>query len=162
MTRLSPIVSAGLVVLVSVAGCASSAGRPPSVSSERSVADVTGFASVPVTSESPSGPVTIRLTGLRASRLALEVSRLPSIAQSQVHCEEPQGLIYRIAFSAGLIAQPKTVVDGYRCDAAVTVTAQGKTVSWRRDATCTLLRAVRKVLRGRARATQGLSIGCGS
>lgn len=97
---------------------------------------------------------------MEASRLAQLVSQLPSV--SQVHCHEPLGLMYRIVFGAGSVAQSKAVVEGYRCDAAVTITVAGKTSSWRRDANCTLFHAVRQALPGRAEGTQGLDIGCGN
>jgi len=70
--------------------------------------------------------------------------------------------MYRIVFSNGTVAQSKAVVEGYRCDAGVTVTVPGQTSSWRRDASCTLIRAVRHVLLGRAKATRTLTIGCDS
>jgi hypothetical protein len=154
MPRL--IVLAGLVVLLVVAGC-SSTTLP-------SVVEVTGFSSVPVPvpGSPPSGPVTVQVAGKDASRLAQLVSQLPSVAQSQVHCQEPLGLMYRIVFGAGSAAESKEVVEGYRCAAAVTVAVAGKAISWRRDASCKLIRAVRHVLPGRARATQSLAIGCGS
>jgi hypothetical protein len=156
MTKPGLNVLVGLVVLLGVTSC-SSTTRP-------SVAEVTGFRSVPVpvAGSSPAGPVTVRLAGKGAGLLAQLVSQLPSVAQSQVHCEEPLGLIYRIVFGAGGGAKSKEVVDGYRCAAAVTVAVAGEAISWRRDANCTLIRAVRHVLPGRAKATQSLSIGCGS
>jgi hypothetical protein len=155
MKRLLLVVMAGLVVLAAVASCSSSPVR--------SAAEVTGFASAPLPAGSlPSGPVTVRVTGVEASRLALLVNRLPSVTQLQVHCEEPLGLMYRIVFDVGSLAPSKAVVEGYRCDAAVTVTVAGKVSSWRRDANCMLIRAVRLVLPGQAKATQSLDIGCGS
>jgi hypothetical protein len=156
MTKPALIVLICLVVLVGVAGCSSTA-LP-------SVAEVTGFisVSVPVAGSSPSGPVTVRVAGKEASRLAQLVSQLPSVAQSQVHCEEPLGLMYRIVFGAGSVPQSKEVVEGYECAAAVRVAVAGKASSWGRDANCTLIRAVRHVLPGRAEATQSLAIGCGS
>ena len=163
MNRLPPIVIAGLVILLGLASCSSSTVRPHYQRSYGSVAEVTGFASVPLMTRSlPSGAVTVRITGTEASRLALLVSQLPSVAQSQVHCEEPRGLMYRIVFGAGSVAQSRAVIKGYRCDAAVTVRVAGKTSSWRRDTSCTLNRAVRQVLPGGAKATQSLEIGCGS
>jgi hypothetical protein len=146
----------GLIVLVGVAGC-SSTTRP-------SVAEVTGFqsASVPAEGSAPSGPVTVRVAGKDASRLARLVSELPSVRQSQVQCEEAPGLIYRIVFGAGSVAQSKEIVEGYWCAAAVTVAVAGKALSWRRDVNCTLIRAVRHVLPDRAKATQRLLPGCGS
>jgi hypothetical protein len=156
MMKPTLIVLVGIVVLLGVASCAST--------TLPSVAEVTGFrsVSVPVAGSSPYGPVTVRVAGKDASRLAQLVSRLPSVAQSQVHCEEPLGLMYRIVFGVGSVARPKQVVEGYRCAAAVTVAVAGKAISWRRDANCTLIRAVRHVLPGRAKATQSLPIGCGS
>jgi len=104
------------------------------------------------------------------------VNQLPSVPQSQVHCEEPLGLTYRIDFGPGSVARSKAVADGYRCDAAVTVTVAGKAKSWRRgplsavhhvillasDANCALLGAVRRALPGRAKATQSLDVRCAS
>jgi hypothetical protein len=152
--RLNLVV--GLIVLFGLASC-SSTTLP-------SVARVTGFGSVsvPAAGSSPSGPVTVRVAGKDASQLAQLVSQLPSIAQSQVHCEEPLGLIYRIVFGAGSVAQSTEVVEGYECAAAVTVSVVGEAISWRRDANCTLIQAVRHLLPGRAKATQSLAIGCGS
>lgn len=123
---------------------------------------VTGFARAGFAGGTPSGPVTVRITAVESGRLAQLVSQLHSVPQSRVHCEEPLGLMYRIVFDSGSAGQSKTVVEGYECDAAVTVTVAGKATSWRRDGTCTLLRAVRQVLPGRAKATQNLDIGCGS
>jgi hypothetical protein len=156
MKKPALIVLIGLVVLLGVAGC-SSTTLP-------SVAEVTGFRSVsyPMAGSSPSGPITIRVVGKDASRLAELVNQLPSVAQSQVDCVEPLGLIYRIVFGAGSVARSREVVEGYQCAAAVRVAVAGKAISWRRDAHCTLLGAVRKVLPGRAKATQKLGLGCGS
>jgi hypothetical protein len=88
------------------------------------------------------------------------VRQLPSVAP--VRCAEPLSLMYRIVISAGSVAQPKAVVAGYRCDAAVTITVPGKTRSWRRDTACAVLRAVRQVLPAQAKGTRSLAIGCGS
>jgi hypothetical protein len=155
MKKLPLSVLIGLVVLVGVAGC-SSTTLP-------SVAEVTGFTSIPVgpAGSPPSGPVTVRVAGNEASRLAQLVSQLPSVPQSQVTCVEPPGLIYRIVFGADSVAQSKEVVEGYLCAAAVTVAVAGKAISWRRDAKCALIRAVRHVLPDRAKATQSLLPGCG-
>jgi hypothetical protein len=142
-------------VLLGVVGCSSAA-------TGRSVAEVTGFEHDGFIGGTPSGPVTVRVTGIEPGRLALLVSQLPSVPRSQVHCEEGLGLMYRIVFDAGAAGRSKTVVEGYECDAAVTVTVAGKASSSRRDGTCTLLRAVRQVLPGRAKATRSLDIGCGS
>jgi hypothetical protein len=162
MNMLPRIVVAGIVVLLGVASCSSSVPPPRYQIPDGPVAEVTGFASVPTDSGFSSGPVTVRITGMEVSRLAVLAGQLPSIAQSQVRCVEPPGLMYRIVFGNGSAAQSKEVVEGYRCDAGVTVTVAGKASSWRRDASCMLLRAVRLVLPGRAKATQSLGIGCGS
>jgi len=154
--KLSPVVLAGLLALFGLAGCSSSALRPQS----GPVASVTGYAKIPFVGGMPSAPVTVRVTGKEADRLALLVTQLPAVPQSQVHCEEPLGLMYRIVFGAGAVAQSKAVVEGYECDAAVTVAVAGKTISWRRDARCTLIRAVRRALPARAKETQALGIGC--
>jgi len=160
MKRPSSMVVAGLLASLSVVGCSSSAFRPQSLPFDGSTAEVTGFASVSFAA--PAGPVTVRISGTEASRLALLVSQLPSVAPSQVHCEEPLSLMYRIVFGASSGAQTKAVVAGYRCDAAVTITVTGKTGSWRRDTACTVIRAVRQALPARAKGTQSLAIGCGS
>jgi hypothetical protein len=163
MKSLSLMVAAGLVVVLGAASCSSPTLRLGHWRPGGPAADVTGFASARLPPGSPpSGPVTVRITGMEASRLALLVSQLPSVAQSQVHCEEPLGLMYRISFGVGLLAPSKAVVEGYRCGAGVTVRVAGKASSWRRDANCTLIRAVRLVLPARAKATHSLSIGCGS
>jgi hypothetical protein len=157
MKQCTLIVVVGLVVLVDVAGC-SSTTLP-------SVAEVTGFTSIPVGPASgapPSGPVTVRVAGKDASRLARLVSQLPSVAQSQVQCVEPPGLMYQIVFGAASVAQSKEIVEGYECAAAVMVEVAGKARSWRRDVNCTLIRDVRQLLPGRAKATQSLPVGCGS
>jgi hypothetical protein len=153
------MVVAGLLASLCVVSCSSSALLPQSVLSDGSTAEVTGFASVSF--GPPAGPVTIRISGTKVSRLALLVSQLPSVAPSQVHCEEPLSLMYRIEFGAGSVAQSKAVVDGYRCDAAVTIAVTGKTISWRRDTACTLIRAVRQLLPAQAKGTQSLAVGCG-
>jgi hypothetical protein len=84
------------------------------------------------------------------------------VPQSQETCEEGLGLMYRIVLGVGSVAQSREVVEGYECGAAVTVAVAGEAISWRRDANCALIRAVRDVLPGRAKATQSLPIGCGS
>jgi hypothetical protein len=113
----------------------------------------------------------VHLTDREAIRLALLLRQLPPVPgaaapgspPSQVHCEEPLGLMYRIVFAGGDGPVPAEVVEAYRCDAVVAVQGLGAGISsWRRDASCTLIRAVRHVLPGRAKATQSLSIGCGS
>ena len=60
--------------------------------------------------------------------------------------------MYRIVFGAGSVAPSKAVVEGYSGYVAVTVAVAGKASSCRRDANCTLLRAVRQALPGRAKA----------
>src|SRR5215831_4604293 len=163
VTRLPSIAVAGLLVLFGVASCTSSTSRQQYETSDRSLAEVTGFASAPrFAGGPPSGPIAVRITGTQAIRLALLVNRLPSAPSSQVNCVEPLGLMYRIVFGTGTVAKSKAVVDGYRCDAGVTVTVAGQTKSWRRDASCALIRAVREVLQGRAKATRSLTIGCDS
>jgi hypothetical protein len=157
MKGIGPIVLAGFVALFGVASCSSSTSPP-----RGSVAWVTGFASIAPIDGIPSGPVAVRVTGTAASRLAVLVSQLPSVSGSQVHCEEPLGLIYSIAFSAGAVGPSKAVVEGYRCAAAVTVAVAGEATSWRQDSACMLIRAVRQVLPSRAKATRGLTVGCDS
>lgn len=149
-----------LVFLLGAAGCSSAALSPRDLSSSGAAAEVTGFASIPAPAYggSPTGAVTVRITRTAASRLAVLVDGLPSVPPSQLNCAEPPGLMYRIVFGGDTAS--KTVVEGYRCDAGVRVTVAGKPGSWRRDANCTLLRAVRLVLPDRARGTRGLSIGC--
>jgi len=168
MKKPSLIVLAGLVVLFGVANCSSSTSR----SRLQPVSTVTGFARIPLTRGVPSGPVMVRLTGREAVRLALLLRQLPPVPGAapvpgsppgQVHCQEPLGLMYRIAFAGGDGPVPAEVVEGYRCGAVVAVwDSGGRMSSWRRDAHCTLIRAVRHVLPGRAKATQSLSVGCGS
>ena len=168
MKKAALIVLAGLVVLLGVANCSSSTFRAPLPP----VSTVTGFARIPLTDGVRSGPVMVRLTGSEAIRLALLLRQLPPVPgaapapglpPSQVHCEQPLGLMYRIVFAAGDGPVPTGVVEGYRCDAAVAVwDPGGRTSSWRRDANCALIRAVRHVLPGRAKATQSLPVGCGS
>ena len=163
MKSLSLMVAAVLVLVLGTASCSSPTSRLRHWTPGGAVADVTGFASAASAPGSPpAGPVTVRITGMETSRLALLVSQLPSAAQSQVHCEEPPGLMYRIIFGVGSLAPSKAVVEGYRCGAEVTVRVAGKASSWRRDANCTLIRAVRLVLPARAKATHSLSIGCDS
>jgi hypothetical protein len=155
---LAGLALAGLV-LAGTAGCSSSGARPRHRPDRPDglVAEVTGFRDGSIFGL--SGPVTVRVTGWQASRLARLVSQLPSAPQPE--CEEPLALIYRITFGGGSAAD-STAVDGYRCGAGVTTKAAGETVLWRRDATCTLIAAVRQVLPARARATQRLAIGCDS
>jgi hypothetical protein len=157
MKKVTLIVPIGLVVLLGAASC-SSASAPP-------LADVTGFASArgpALAGSSLYRPVTVRVVGADARMLAQLVNQLPPVAQSQVHCEEPLGLVYRIAFRAGSVAPSREVVTGYECAAAVTVAVAGKPISWRQDASCALIRAVRHLLPARAKATQSLTIGCAS
>ncbi len=158
-----------LVVLLSITGCGSTTvqagrgtGRRPGRDAPGGpAAQVTGFASVPLLSR-PAGPVTVRVTGAGASRLALLLGHLRVVTRSQVSCNDPPGLMYRIVFGAGLIAKSKTVAESYRCAAGVTIMVAGRPGSWRRDSHCTLIRAVRRVLPARAKATRSLAIGCGS
>jgi hypothetical protein len=157
---------AGLV-LGATAGCSSSAAPPqsavqpqhamqPYAAQNRPVAEVTGFRSGSIFGF--PGPVTIRITGQPATRLAELVSQLP--AASPPDCHEGPGLIYRIAFSAGSVAHSTAVVDGYRCGAEVALRSAGQVTSWRHDPTCELYRAVRQVLPDRAKATHDFGVGC--
>ena len=167
MTKPVLIVLASLVVLAGVANCSSSTSRSPLPP----VSTVTGFARMPLTGGVTSGPVMVRLTYGEAIRLVLLLRQLPPVLGAtpapgspppQVHCQEPLGLMYRIAFAGGDGPVPAEVVEGYRCDAAVAVRGPGGLISsWRRDAQCSLIRAVRHVLPGRAKATQSLPVGCG-
>ena len=106
MKKAALIVLAGLVVLFGVASCSSSTFRSPLLP----VSTVTGFARIPLTDGVRSGPVMVRLTGSEAIRLALLLRQLPPVPgaapapglpPSQVHCEQPLGLMYRIVFAAG-------------------------------------------------------------
>lgn len=161
-------VLAGLVVLFGGAGCSSATSRSPLLP----VSTVTGFARIPVTGGVTSDSVMVRLTARQAIRLALLLRQLPPVPGAapapgspppQVHCQEPLGLMYRIVFAGGNGPVPAAVVDGYRCGAAVAVwDPGGRTSSWRRDVRCALLRAVRRVLPARAKATQTLPAGCDS
>jgi len=146
----------GLVALA--AACSSAVTTPQDWAPDRPVAAVTGFRSGSIFGL--SGPVRVRITGPSASRLAQLVSQLPSAPQPD--CHEGLNLIYRIVLGAGSGARSTTVVDGYQCVAAVTVSAAGKAIVWRRDATCELIDAVRQVLPDRARATHDLTVGCNS
>jgi hypothetical protein len=158
---MAPILVTSLVLMLGIASCSSSTSQLHYRTSDTPVTELTGFAFAAARLLSPSGPVTVRVTGIRASRLALLVKELPAVAESQISCVEPPGLMYKLAFSAGSIAPSKAVVEGYSCDAAVTVKADGKT-SWRRDANCALIKAVSLALPGRAKATRSLDVGCGS
>jgi hypothetical protein len=167
MKKPALIVLAGLVVLFGVADCSSSTTRSQLVP----ISTVTGFTRMPLTGGAPAGPVMVRLTYTQATRLAVLLRQLPPVPggfapglpPSQVHCEEPMGLMYRLVFGGGDGPVPAGVVEGYRCDAAVAVQYPGGGISsWRRDAQCRLIRAVRHVLPGRAKATQSLPVGCGS
>jgi hypothetical protein len=166
MNKPALIVLAGLVTLFGVAGCSSSTTRSPGVP----VSTVTGFTCMPLISGVPAGPVMVRLTYSEAIRLAVLLRQLPPVPgaaapglpPSQVHCQEPLGLMYRIVFGGGDGPVPAEVVEGYRCDAAVAAGDPGGPISsWRRDVQCRLIRAVRHVLPGRAKATQSLPVGCG-
>jgi hypothetical protein len=103
------MVAAALLASLCVAGCSSATVRPQPLPSHGSTAVITGFASVSLFG-APAGPVTIRISGSKASRLALLVSHLPSVAPA--HCEEPLSLMYRIVFGAGSVAHSKAVVEG--------------------------------------------------
>ncbi len=159
MTRFPSILVACVVVPLAIASCSSHAPRARYLTSRGPAGEVTGFTSFGF---SPYGPVTVRITQSQAHGLALLVGQLSPIAQSQVDCHEPLGLMYRIVFDAGSVARRREVVDGYRCDAGVRVTLAGEPSSWLRDANCALIRAVRRVLPGRAKATRNLTIGCAS
>ena len=167
MKKAALVVLAGLVVLFGVANCSSSTFRSPLPP----VSTVTGFARMPRTDGVTSGPVLVHLTYREAIRLVLLLRQLPLVPgaaapgspPSQVSCHEPLGLMYRIVFGGGDGPVPAEEVEGYRCDAAVAVGFPGGPIrSWRRDAQCRLIRAVRRVLPGRAKATQSLPVGCGT
>lgn len=165
MRRLRSVAVALLAAALGLAGCSSSAATPQYLTSGGLVAEVTGFASPgalgPMITQPFARPVTVRITGPEVSRLAWLVTRLQSAAPSELDCHEPAGLMYRIVFGSPSATRSRAVVSGYICSAAVTVTIAG-TTSWRRDATCALIRAVRQVLPASAKATQSLGIGCDS
>jgi hypothetical protein len=153
--RLSPTLALGLAGLL-VVGCSSSSGGLSYLPASESSARVTGFASFSLAGGTSTDPLTIHIGRANAGRLAQLARQLPAVEQSQVHCQEGLELIYRIVFQT----EPTVVVDGYRCDAAVTVSLGGKHPAWRKDADCSLFHAVRHVLHAQAKATEALDIGC--
>lgn len=166
MQKLAPVAVTALVLLLGAvvvfgaAGCSSSVWSPQIPTSDLSAAAVTGFASSgPLAGSNSFGPVTVQIAGARASQLAQLVDQLPSVPQSQMDCIDGLGLVYRIVFSSGPDSS-RTVVEGYRCNAGVTVTLSGRNSSWLRDADCTLIRAVRQMLPSRATATRSTTVGC--
>ena len=154
--RLSLTLAMGLAALLAAGGCSSPPGGLSYLPASESSARVIGFASASPGGGTPTDPLTIHISKAQASTLAQLLRQLPSVDQSQVNCHEGPGLIYRIVFQADSAAE----VDGYRCDAAVTVSLGGKHPVWRRDAGCSLFHAVRQVLPAQAKATESLDIGC--
>jgi hypothetical protein len=167
--RLTPaqLCAAGVTVgaVAAIAGCTvHETHRPtvPSVGVNAGAATVTGFTWVPrgiVSSGRRPVPVNVDVSARRASALEGVAFALPRSDESV--CYGGGGhLIYRITSARGGLDGVRTVISGYICGGLVDIHEAGSPPSWRRDASCTLLAAVRQSLPARAAATQTFDVGC--
>ncbi len=142
---------------LAAAGAVAGAPSAPGVRGLRATAaTVTGYRRSSITGR-PSGPITVHVRPGEAARLARLVAGLERFGTRD--CHENQ-LLYRIRLPTTSKARGEIVM-GWRCAAAVTLTAgPGAHVEVRRDAHCLLLDAVRAVLPRAAVATQTLAVPC--
>src|ERR1022692_2735506 len=131
------VMISGLAVACTNAG--SGPGPQPSASSAMKL---TGYRSVSLFRT--SGAVTVDLTSADSQHILGLVKALPNGPGPD--CHEPPTLIYRVtvAHVAGLVRG--TVISGYLCVAAVSVTVPGSIPSWHTDTDCRLDRAVRRLV----------------
>jgi hypothetical protein len=149
-----PVVVAG--VLLGVAGCAAATAKPPDLAQAAQSVDearVTGYASTNVTEPSgagPTGAVSVVLHGASAAHIDQLINGLQKYTGSG--CMESVQL-YQIDFNHVGGGKQGFDVAGYDCEALVSITSDGKTVTLT-DVNCALLSAVRHLLPATAIATQ--------
>jgi hypothetical protein len=148
---LSCLTISGLAVACTTAG-----SGPRTQPSALSAMKLTGYRSV--STLGTSGAVTVTLTPADSRHILGLIQALPK--GSGPDCIEPPDLVYRVtvAYAAGLVAG--TVISGYRCAAAVSVTVPGSTRSWHTDTGCRLDQAIRRLVPSRAEGTRRATIGC--
>jgi hypothetical protein len=151
-------------------GCTSKGGAPSAVPTASTLADspavtapadgdattITGYRVVSLAGA--SGPVTVPLTPGVSRRVIGLVSALPSGAGAV--CEDGSDLVYRVIVGQAAGVARGTVISGYRCGAAVSVTHPGSKPAWYIDTDCRLDIAVRGLVPSRASGTRRASIGC--
>jgi hypothetical protein len=120
------------------------------------VVRLTGYRSVSLFGS--SGAITVTLGQADFHDIQGLLSALPS--GSRPHCEEPLGLVYRVTVERAPGFVRGTVISGYRCGGAVSVAIPGSGLSWRTDAECRLVRAVRRLAPSRAEGTRLATVGC--
>jgi hypothetical protein len=105
-----------------------------------------------------SGAVTVALTPAGSQHILSLVKALPK--GSRPACVEPPSLVYRVtvAHAAGLVRG--TVISGYQCAGAVSITVPGSSPSWHADAGCRLDRAIRRIVSSRAEGTRRAAVAC--
>jgi hypothetical protein len=105
-----------------------------------------------------SGAVTVTLTPSESQHIVDLVKSLPKGPGPE--CQEPPDLVYRVTIEDAVGMVRGTVISGYRCGGAVSVTVPGQTRSWYTDTGCRLDRAVRRLAPASAAGTRQASIGC--
>lgn len=141
----------GLAVACTNAG----SGLAPQPSASAAM-KLTGYRSISIFRT--SGAVTVALTSAESQHILGLVRALPKGRGPD--CHEPPDLVYRVAAAhvRGLVRG--TVIGGYRCAAAVSVTVPGSIPSWHTDADCRLDRAIRRLVPSRAEGTRRAKIAC--
>lgn len=106
-----------------------------------------------------SGAVTVGLTPADSLHIVGLLKALR--AGPGADCIESAELIYQVVVrhEAGYVSG--TVISGFRCGGAVSVTPPGSIPSWYTDAHCHLYQAIRRLVPARAAATRQEGIGCG-
>lgn len=104
-----------------------------------------------------SGAVKLRLPAPVASRLGWLVRGLPT--HQAPKCME-DSLLYKLEFRSPAPGAPPYTVEGWSCEAAVQIFTQGRATQFRRDADCSLLDAVKRLVPAAARGTRSGVAGC--
>jgi len=130
---------------------------PQELVSANGVVDVTGFSQTSLANNS-SGPVTVELNYAQANTLTTIANSLPLAPPPS--CME-DSLLYRIVFRATPGSPNTFELDGYQCGSTILVTKNGQKLAPLNDASCSLLRAVVKVLAtDTAHGTRNASADC--
>jgi hypothetical protein len=157
--RLRPGLARVLISLVTcglAVACTTSGSGPDLRPGPASGVKVTGYRSVSLSGT--SGAVTVALPPA-GSRHILGLVR--ALRQgSGPDCEEPPDLVYRVTVDPAAGAARGTVISGYQCSAAVSVTIRGSGLSWYTDAGCRLDQAIRRLVPVRAEGTRQAGVGC--